>query len=111
MIDKPVVTIEDREFTLTTSRDKKKLLNRQLGGLIAAVNKLAAVDLDAIAQIISIGADLGAKDREFVADAVYDVEDLASIVTPVREYLGQLMSLRKGDEGGEGNGKKASTSK
>lgn len=104
----PCVKIADREFSLSMSRDKKKTLNRQLGGLLAAVNKVAQIDLDAIAQIIIIGADLKGDAREFVAEAVYDVDDYPELVGPVSTYLREVMALRKADEG---NGKTTSTAK
>lgn len=93
------ITLGGETYSMVPSMDAKKAVNRQFGGLKAASDRVQALDIEAIALVICLGAGVPRGRHGDVVDAAYEEADLAALVGPVAEYLGTVIAFGKAKAG------------
>ena len=86
--DVPII-LDGEKFVMRPTLAAAQKISRQSGGILEAVRKVGAFDMDMIVSVI--GAGLGTLPREYdeLGEKVFNT-GLANVVTPVIEFLGVI---------------------
>lgn len=93
-------------YTLKPTPGAILSINSRFGGLRNAAERVYALDVGAVADIITDGAGVGRKHREAIAEQVA-AAGVANVAGPVAEYIGLIMNpsgREPDDEGDAGKG-------
>jgi len=108
------LTVGDVEYRLRPTPNAMRAINRHCTGYGAGLTRVGGLDVDAMATIIALGADLDRPRRKKLDDAIYSV-DCVDLVDPIAKFLSTCMNGGKrrvasgdddgdDDEGARGNG-------
>lgn len=94
MTDIKTVTVKlgDEDVVLTPSSAAAAAVSRQFGGVSAAFDRIARIEIDAMTFVIAAGTGKhDAKSLKEIGSKVFDA-GLVSLISPLSEFVGLLMS-------------------